>query len=211
MKRIALRPTIYILAGLRSHLAPPGPAMIQSTFLQMTAGNARAKEGPVMPDPRVETTVMSSTSTPRRIDRRSFVGLGAAAAATVGGVAVLARTGIARQATPPAGGTPEASPGASPAASPVAGGNAAMVHTVDLGFEPNEFSIPANTDVTVTIENMGALQHDFVIDDLDVKSDLIDGGDSTTVTINADAGTYEFYCSVPGHKQAGMVGTLTVE
>jgi uncharacterized cupredoxin-like copper-binding protein len=154
---------------------------------------------------------MSSISTPRRIDRRAFVGLGAAAAATVGGVAVLARTGIAHQATPPAGGTPEASPGASPAASPVAGGNAATVHAVDLAFEPKEFSIPANTDVTVTIENMGALQHDFVIDDLDVKSDLIDGGNSTTVTINADAGMYEFYCSVPGHMQAGMVGTLTVE
>ena len=164
-----------------------------------------------MPDQRAETRVISATSTPRRIDRRAFIGLGAAAVATVGGVAVVARSGVAQDATPPAGGTPEASPAASPAASPVAGGDTVTVHTVDLGFEPKEFTIPANTDVTVTVENKGVLQHDFVIDDLEVKADLIDGGDSTTVTINADAGTYEFYCSVPGHKQAGMVGTLTVE
>jgi len=44
-----------------------------------------------------------------------------------------------------------------------------------------------------------------------VKSDLLNGGDSTTVTVNLPAGTYTFYCSVPGHKEAGMTGTLVVE
>jgi uncharacterized cupredoxin-like copper-binding protein len=85
------------------------------------------------------------------------------------------------------------------------------VTTVDLAFEPKEFTIAADTDVTVTITNDGALQHDFTIDELDVASDLFDGGSSGTVTINAPAGTYEFYCSVPGHKEAGMIGTLTVQ
>ena len=34
-----------------------------------------------------------------------------------------------------------------------------------------------------------------------------------TVTIPADAepGEYQFYCSVPGHAQAGMVGTLVIQ
>jgi uncharacterized cupredoxin-like copper-binding protein len=36
-------------------------------------------------------------------------------------------------------------------------------------------------------------------------------GDTVSATINAPAGTYEFYCNVPGHKQAGMFGTLTVQ
>ena len=82
---------------------------------------------------------------------------------------------------------------------------------MDIAFEPTKFTIPANTDVTVTITNDGALQHDFYIDDLKIESDLLNHGDSTTVTINAAPGTYEYYCSVTGHREAGMVGTLTVE
>jgi uncharacterized cupredoxin-like copper-binding protein len=35
-------------------------------------------------------------------------------------------------------------------------------------------------------------------------------GGSKTVTVTLKPGTYSFYCSVPGHKQAGMEGTLTV-
>lgn len=106
-------------------------------------------------------------------------------------------------------GTPEASPAAE-GASPVAA-DGISINTVDIAFEPKELTIPANTDVTVTVTNTGALQHDFTIDELGVASDLLDGGMSTTVTINAAAGSYEFYCSVPGHKEAGMVGTLIVQ
>jgi plastocyanin len=35
-------------------------------------------------------------------------------------------------------------------------------------------------------------------------------GGTKTVTLNLSAGTYTFFCSVPGHRQAGMQGTLTV-
>jgi len=35
-------------------------------------------------------------------------------------------------------------------------------------------------------------------------------GGSKTLTLNLKPGTYTFYCSVPGHRQAGMEGTLTV-
>jgi uncharacterized cupredoxin-like copper-binding protein len=116
--------------------------------------------------------------------------------------------------------TPAASPAASPAATPASepaaatGGDGATeveIKAVDLEFEPSEFSIAANTDVTVTITNDGVLEHDFAVDDLGVASDAIMSGDSTTVTINAAPGTYEFHCTVPGHAQAGMVGTITVQ
>ena len=36
-------------------------------------------------------------------------------------------------------------------------------------------------------------------------------GDTETLTLNLPAGTYTFYCNVPGHRAAGMEGTLTVE
>jgi len=108
--------------------------------------------------------------------------------------------------------TPEASPAteASPAAT-TGGENSFEVHTIDIAFDPKELTIPANTDVKVTVINKGVLQHDFTIDALKVASKLLNGGESDTVTINAAAGQYEYYCTVPGHKEAGMVGTLTVK
>jgi uncharacterized cupredoxin-like copper-binding protein len=36
-------------------------------------------------------------------------------------------------------------------------------------------------------------------------------GSDRQVTFNAPPGTYTFYCAIPGHRQAGMVGTITVE
>jgi len=104
------------------------------------------------------------------------------------------------------------------AASPAAGGAPAGdapttvdVKTVDLKFEPAEFTVAAGVDVTVNLTNDGALPHDFTIDDPAVASEEIAGGASTTFTMNLPAGTYDFYCSIPGHKEAGMVGTVTAQ
>jgi uncharacterized cupredoxin-like copper-binding protein len=36
-------------------------------------------------------------------------------------------------------------------------------------------------------------------------------GGTKAVTLNLKPGTYKFFCSVPGHRQAGMEGTLTVK
>jgi plastocyanin len=112
-------------------------------------------------------------------------------------------------AASPVAATPEAAPADEEAVAGDAEG--VELKTVDIAFEPKEFTIPAGTDVVVTITNEGALEHDFHVDDLGVASDLLGNGESTSVTINGEAGTYEFYCGVPGHKEAGMVGTLTIE
>ncbi len=149
------------------------------------------------------------------ISRRKFFGVGAgiAVGAVVTGAAVAQGVPSAVTGTPspqaPVVGTPAGSPGASPAAS--GAGTTVQVSTVDLAFDPKILTIPANTNAQVVITNKGSLQHDFVIDELKVKSKLLNGGESDTVTINAKAGTYQYYCSVPGHKEAGMVGTLTVK
>lgn len=64
---------------------------------------------------------------------------------------------------------------------------------------------------TIQAVNAGVLQHNFTVDELGIAQDLTK--DPVTITIPQDAapGTYEFYCSVPGHKEGGMVGTLTIE
>jgi uncharacterized cupredoxin-like copper-binding protein/mono/diheme cytochrome c family protein len=84
------------------------------------------------------------------------------------------------------------------------------VTSFDIYFEPKEITIPANTDVPFTLPNDGAAAHNFSIDELGISIDLAPGSTEETV-INAPAGTYEYYCNVPGHKEAGMVGTLIVE
>jgi Cu-Zn family superoxide dismutase len=84
------------------------------------------------------------------------------------------------------------------------------VESVDIDFNPNEFTIPANTDVTVHLPNTGAALHNFSVEELGIDVDIAPG-EEQTITINAPAGTYEYYCDVPGHREAGMVGTMTVE
>jgi uncharacterized cupredoxin-like copper-binding protein len=79
----------------------------------------------------------------------------------------------------------------------------------DIFFEPKEITIPANTDVTLILPNQGVTLHNFTIDALGIDVDIA-AGQSEEVVINAAPGEYTFYCNVPGHKEAGMVGTLVV-
>jgi heme/copper-type cytochrome/quinol oxidase subunit 2 len=83
------------------------------------------------------------------------------------------------------------------------------VESNDIYFEPAELTISADTDVTVSLPNAGAAPHNFSIDKLGISVDIAPGATEET-TINAPAGTYEYYCNAPGHKQAGMVGTLII-
>jgi plastocyanin len=84
------------------------------------------------------------------------------------------------------------------------------VTSIDIAFEPAEVTIPGGTDVIFHLPNDGAAPHNFSIDELAISIDQAPG-ESHDITINAPPGVYEYYCNVPGHREAGMVGTLTVE
>jgi uncharacterized cupredoxin-like copper-binding protein len=132
---------------------------------------------------------------------------------SAGGGAAAAPAG--EQASAPAAteATPAASPAASPAADQSAAGGATdiAIEAVDIAFSKTELTGPADTQFTITVTNNGAAQHDFVIDELGITTKMLNPGESETVTINAPAGEYEYYCSVPGHKPAGMVGKLILQ
>lgn len=82
-------------------------------------------------------------------------------------------------------------------------------------IDPYEWS-----ETTLTVQpgdefiavNTGSLQHDFTVDELGISEDLPTDGTNVTITIPEDAepGEYEFYCSVPGHREGGMYGTLVI-
>ena len=66
--------------------------------------------------------------------------------------------------------------------------------------------------VTIQIINDDGVEHALEILGLGVKSEsVIKKGDTQTVTFTADKeGTYQYVCNIPGHKEAGMLGKLTV-
>ena len=69
----------------------------------------------------------------------------------------------------------------------------------------------ANTEATITVINAGTTVHDLTFDGLDIKTGYLKPGESKTLTVNLPAGNYTFFCSIPGHRPAGMVGTLIVQ
>jgi uncharacterized cupredoxin-like copper-binding protein len=142
-------------------------------------------------------------------------------AGMVGNLTVSAEAAPAPAAEDTAAATP-AEAGASPVATPAAAVDAATpapaaaasaepveVVSVDIAFQPPAITIPANTDVTFVLPNEGVAPHNFSVDELGIDVDQAPGA-TEEIVINAPPGTYEYYCNVPGHREAGMVGTLTV-
>ena len=97
------------------------------------------------------------------------------------------------------------------------GGGATIAISADpggqLAYTETEVSAPAGDD-TIEFDNPASLDHDVVVEDADGnevgRTDVI-SGDTTAADVTLEAGTYTFYCAVPGHREAGMEGTLTVK
>jgi nitrosocyanin len=77
-------------------------------------------------------------------------------------------------------------------------------------YKPNVITVKKGDKVKVTMNSV-SMMHDFVIDELNVKSEVAPSGKAAVVEFTADkAGSFEFYCSVGQHRANGMVGTLVV-
>lgn len=84
----------------------------------------------------------------------------------------------------------------------------AAVTMFDILYIPGTLAIPADTAVTLALTNAGVVNHAFVIDALGIDVRL-QPGETKTITIEAAPGVYDYFCDVPGHRDAGMIGALT--
>lgn len=97
----------------------------------------------------------------------------------------------------------------------------------DFAIAPNEFAVPAGSEIQIRIANRGVVVHNFYImkfgvdvgkefDEDDISGAYweaeIQPDDMATFNFTSpdQPGVYQIVCGVPGHLQAGMVGTLEV-
>ena len=100
------------------------------------------------------------------------------------------------------------------------GGGAASVVEIeaasgaDLAFVQTDVKAKAG-QVSIDFNNPQTLSHDVAVEDSSGeelgKTELVAQGSSTGTIGNLKPGKYTFFCTVPGHREAGMEGTLTVE
>lgn len=99
-----------------------------------------------------------------------------------------------------------------------AGPGGLVLEMGDLYFKPNTLTAKPGQTLQITLDNRGSLEHNFVLYDADgqtvlFEKDAIQPGQKANISLKAPekAGTYQYVCTVPGHKEGGMVGTLTVQ
>jgi nitrite reductase (NO-forming) len=110
---------------------------------------------------------------------------------------------------PAASAAPSSAP--SPAASqPVSGEvlGTLAIESVDLGFKPNSFSVDKPGTYEVTLANSGSILHDVTFAD-GTKIEA-PAGQTVSATVNVPQDGIGFICSIPGHADAGMKGTITI-
>ena len=87
-----------------------------------------------------------------------------------------------------------------------------QVRETEFKIAPAPATVAAPGKVTFVVENAGKIPHDLAVQGSGgtTKTALISPGKSAKLTATLAAGTYTLYCTVPGHKAAGMVAKLTV-
>jgi uncharacterized cupredoxin-like copper-binding protein len=111
--------------------------------------------------------------------------------------------------------TPSTATQATTTATPTPAGALGLEANPEGQLKYNKTSLSAKAGkVSIDFANMSPLAHNVTIESSSHKIlgavPTFQGG-SKTLTLDLKPGTYKFFCSVPGHRMAGMEGTLTVK
>jgi plastocyanin len=165
-----------------------------------------------------DNTVMFNTPDPAR-NRFSLI-CRASLLALLAGLSVLAGCGSSTNSSPTAS-TPSTTVATSTPTTSAPGPSAGSGQTVSLAantegqLKYNTTSLSATAGkVSIAFTNSSPIEHNVTIASASgavVGATPTFQGGSKTLTLNLKPGVYKFYCSVPGHRMAGMEGTLTVK
>jgi plastocyanin len=143
------------------------------------------------------------------------IGAAAAALAVAGCGGGGGSSSSSASSTPAATSTPAPASGGGSSSSSSGGGSKLSIAAVASGaLKFNKSSLSAKAGkVTITMANPSPVQHGVAITGNGVQQtgQTVSKGGTSTVTVSLKPGKYTFYCPVPGHRAAGMEGTLTVK
>ncbi len=106
--------------------------------------------------------------------------------------------------------TPAAAQSAATQGAPAAPATASVdVTATEFKFTPNRLELAGPGELTINLANKGSVEHDLTVDGVGAVKAAA-GGTAKGVLKFDKPGTYTFYCSIPGHKEAGMVGQVVV-
>ena len=164
-------------------------------------GNWRDR-GPLVP-PDLNTEAMTDTTGTERSD-----GWFAAVAIAITMSLLAAALGFVALVVVAGNGSPEVS------AEGTAAGTAGSPQTVnielgDLFVKPESIEVPAGAEVIVNVTNTGKMAHDLKLNGTK-GIELLPPGESAKASLGIVSETSEAWCTVPGHKAAGMVLTINV-
>lgn len=111
-------------------------------------------------------------------------------------------------------GCPRRGPEGQPPGKPTPPPSAEQVVNVSMrewAFDPSPLVARAGR-ITFRIKNDGAVEHNFLIENkAGAQIEAIQSGASKTLTVELTPAQYTIFCNLPGHREAGMVGTLRVQ
>jgi len=92
------------------------------------------------------------------------------------------------------------------------GGGAVQIGETEYKLDPSDPTVKAGS-VTFDVSNDGTTTHNLQIEGNGVEetTDSLSPGDTGQLTVDLKPGTYEMYCTIDGHKDLGMDGTITVQ
>lgn len=97
-----------------------------------------------------------------------------------------------------------------------ASGKTYNITATEFAFAPNAYTGTVGQKISFKVNNKGTVDHNFVVLTADGSKELtsmvVAVGGTNTLEFTPDApGEYQIDCNLPGHKEAGMVGKLTVK
>jgi plastocyanin len=180
-------------------------------------------ESPFSKDRRNRTVTINSQAQPKGRSTRSLaavaLALGLIALAGCGSSSSTSSSASKPETTPAATeSTPTTSSAAGSAASESSGSTGSALSLEanpegQLAYNTKSLSAKAGK-VSIDFKNMSEVGHNVTVES---SAGATEGatptiqGESKTLSLNLKPGTYKFFCSVPGHRQAGMEGTITVK